>query len=124
MIDMNQFENSGGFIPAPPPPKPTPVKVPMPKPGTYVIIRVNGDVEIHEEVPTMRAIGKAIGCTVADTVNLKSHPGFVMMVDDTGSGIKPPNHIGTALYHLNCKPGTKHKICGDVAICWDEDFAP
>lgn len=130
MISPSDFDERRGYsaplhlhapLGAKVPPK---VKVDMPKPGTYVIIRCNSDVEIHQEKPTSHAIGKAIGCTVCDTVNLKTHPGYVMMLDDTGDGAgKPPNPIATALYHAQCKPGTKHKICGDVALVWDEDFA-
>jgi hypothetical protein len=33
------------------------------------------------------------------------------------------NAKATALYHSVCHPGTTTRIYGDVAICYDEDFA-
>jgi hypothetical protein len=58
-------------------------------------------------------------------VTLRGFPGYIMFVDDVASRdkVKPPNVLATALYHMQCKPGTTHKIHGDVAIAWDEDFA-
>jgi len=70
----------------------------------------------------MREVLRAIGADAADTVNLRD--GRVMVVDDTGmvEG-KPVNQQATELYRSVCRPGVTHPICGDVAVCVDEDFA-
>lgn len=65
---------------------------------------------------------RMIGADIIDTVNLRD--GRVMLVDDDGhQKFLPVNERATELYHSVCKPGTTHKIVGDVAICLDEDFA-
>jgi hypothetical protein len=33
------------------------------------------------------------------------------------------NEKATALYLANCRPGTKHRIVGDVVIVFDDDHA-
>ena len=81
-------------------------------------------------------IAKLIGATTLDTVNLRD--GRVMLVDDMGyetrteerDGVthlvatkarKPFNDTATALYHAICRPGTTHRIVGDVAVIVDAD---
>jgi hypothetical protein len=91
------------------------------------IIRVDGTEEFVGEVCTSRRICELIGAEQGlDSVNLRhlGRPYQVMLVDDTGMADgKPVNAKATALYHANCRPGTTHPICGDVFICFDEDFA-
>lgn len=96
------------------------------------------------ELPTpikFEQIGKLIGATMFDTVNLRhlGHPLHIMIVDDNGyetkaitKGVvtelktvrarKPLNQEATRLYHANCHPGTTHQIVGNVAIVPDSDF--
>lgn len=118
MIQENTPSAGGG-------PKLPPVHVKMPLPGTFVIIRTSDATETILEKPKMADIHKRIGCDLSDTVNLRApYPGYVMILDDQGHKKDlPTNKIATALYHANCRPGTTHKIRGDVAIVWDEDFA-
>lgn len=117
MID-HTYPTSGG-------PKLPPVHVKMPLPGTFVIIKTSDTAETTLEKPTMAKIQKLIGAEAVDTVNLREpYKGYVMIVDDLGQKKDlPTNKVATALYHANCRPGTTHKIRGDVAIVWDEDFA-
>ena len=82
-----------------------------------------------------------IGATSTDTVCLRNmgEPLHVMIVDDHGYEVtpiqhtwgielrptrarKPLNEKATALYHLNCVPGTTHQIVGDVVVTPDEDY--
>ncbi|MCD6674888.1 MAG: hypothetical protein LT106_18800 [Burkholderiaceae bacterium] len=89
------------------------------------IIRVDGNEEALPQPVSMRQILSLIGADCADTVILKhlGRPLQVMVVDDTGAvDGKPVNAKATALYHANCRPGTAHPICGDVAIVFDKDF--
>lgn len=93
--------------------------------------------------PSMDDIHDIIGASAIDTVALRhlGEPLMVMCVDDRayetveidhGRGslelkpiraLKPVNEAATQLYHANCKPGTKHKILGDVVVVPDEDFS-
>ena len=72
-------------------------------------------------------IYRDIGCECVDTVVLTREgyeAGIVMLVDDTGLiNRKPINTHATALYREVCRPGNPHSVHGDVAICWDGDFA-
>jgi len=83
-------------------------------------------------------IKTAIRAQLCDTVNLRD--GRVMFVDDEGyqtktlnhgtgrfelrpvRAKKPVNEKATKIYWSVCKPGTTHKIVGDVAIANDSDF--
>jgi hypothetical protein len=109
------------------------------------ILRVDGSEEKHEIAKhgAMGAILKLIGADTIDSVNLRKTATFgdVMLVDDNGwdcetvehgpghiefkpvKARKPINAQATKLYHAVCRPGTTHQIAGDVAICWDKDFA-
>lgn len=79
------------------------------------IIRTNGTREPLESTRDTRAIAKAIGADVLDTVNLRN--GFTMWVNDNGMGLDlPVNRDATTLYSSVCRPGTTHQIRGDVAI--------
>lgn len=98
-------------------------------PGQWKVARTNGIVEVNVGKPTIDAVLVEIGAQGLDTVNLReqgtgAHTGIVMMVDDTGfiDG-KPENPAATAIYHAQCRPGTTHPICGDVAFVNDMDFA-
>lgn len=113
---------------------------------TIEILRTSGKHEtlsLERGRDLMNEIAKAIGARVLDTVNLRD--GRVMLIDDDGYVVheqrvarpdggtlvkmvpmaakKPPNADATQLYWNICKPGTTHKIVGDVAIAWDRDFA-
>lgn len=90
------------------------------------IIRTDGTKKIHETTAhgqsLMTFVQALIGANIADKVNLRD--GRVMIVDDLGHQKNlPVNEEGTRLYHGVCKPGTKHKIVGIVAICRDDDFS-
>jgi hypothetical protein len=110
---------------------------------TVTIIRTDGREETHDlSGDTWPAIKRLMGAKYLSTVNLRD--GRIMLVDDLGyevnpqqtqgeDGIlyitnetvrplKPENQKATALYHSVCKPGTTHKIVGDVAIVVDKDF--
>ena len=98
--------------------------IPEVKRGTFLVIRVNGDEEDHEEKPSIRKIYSVIGCDTFDTVTLDKKRKIIMLVDDTGMvDGKPINPKATELYHSRCKPGTPFSIHGDVAIVNDSDFA-
>lgn len=53
-----------------------------------------------------------------DTVHGRAH------VTETVAtrALKPVNELATALYHANCRPGTTHKIVGDVYVAPDSDW--
>lgn len=106
------------------------------------IIRTDGTVEELPAPKPMSSLKALIGATDIDTVNLRhmGDPLHVMLVDDHGwetkavtkgdttvlhpvRARKPVNAEATRLYHLNCRPGTTHKIVGDVVVVPDEDFA-
>jgi hypothetical protein len=90
------------------------------------VIRVDGTEEPLDTPQTIAQINKLIGANGLDTVNLRhlGAPRQVMFVDDTGMiDGKPVNPKATALYHANCRPGTTHPVCGDVAIVFDQDYA-
>lgn len=105
------------------------------------IIRTDGT---EEELPgpiTMAEARERIGAQTLDVVLLRhlGWPLHVMLVDDAGyvtmplttqPGVvrlqtlaprKPINEKATALYHANCRPGTSHRIVGDVVIVPDAD---
>ncbi len=106
-----------------------------------VILKVDGTSATisTNKTAAIKAIERAIGATCLDTVNLRD--GRVMFVDDAGYEIepvqhgpgvlelkctkarKPVNQKATQLYWSICKPGTTHRIVGDVAIVNDADFA-
>lgn len=112
------------------------------------LIRYDGtEVDYHGPQP-MGKIKAAMGVRTVDTVALRhmGEPLHVMLCDDDGyeiagtqetvrpDGVKivtiipgkarwPINAKATALYHMNCIPGTTHGIVGNVFICPDEDFA-
>ena len=104
------------------------------------IIRTDGTEQIFN-VPKPAGYDKIrqeIGAQICDTVNLRD--GRVMFVDDEGyqtktlnhgtgrfelrpvRAKKPVNEKATKIYWSVCKPGTTHKIVGDVAIANDSDF--
>lgn len=89
------------------------------------IIRVDGTEEDLVAPITLAEARRHINAQGLDTVQLRhSRPVHVMLVDDTGAiDGKPPNLKATELYWLNCRPGTTHRICGDVVVVPDEDFA-
>jgi hypothetical protein len=112
--------------------------------STIEIIRTTGARETHE-VPFKgpRLLGwvyEHIGCESIDAVNLKN--GQIMAVDDNGWETetidhgdghielkpvwarKPINLEATKIYQALWPAGVQHhQIAGDVAICWDKDFA-
>jgi hypothetical protein len=95
--------------------------------GQWKVLRLNGVIEVNLGRPTIDAVRKAIGADTLDTLNLRAAgrpTGVVMFVDDTGlvDG-KPRNQLATAIYHDQCRPGSTHPICGDVAFVNDADFA-
>jgi hypothetical protein len=94
--------------------------------GQYRIIRVDGIETIVPEKPTIRAICKAIGCVVLDTVTLSRDgpvASVIMLMDDTGMiDGKPVNESATAIARGAFGPQYAHSIHGDVAIANDGDF--
>lgn len=94
-----------------------------------VILRTDGTKVEYDQPPAkalalMKWIQKEIDAEASgcDTVNLRD--GRVLVVDDTGAVTgKPENAEATKLYLSVCRPGTTWTICGDAAVCWDEDFA-
>lgn len=106
------------------------------------VIRCDGSIEELPEPVSITQVCELIGASTLDTVALHhmGQPLHVMMVDDIGyetksivdgnatllvpmSARKPVNAQATALYLLNCRPGTTHQIVGDVVVVPDEDFA-
>jgi hypothetical protein len=101
-----------------------------------LIIRTDGAEEVLEvdAAHYINAIEKAIGADCLDTVNLRDGR---MFVDDHGyetetvekgpanfeivpvKALRPFNEKATQLYWSICKPGTTHRIVGDVAIVKD-----
>ena len=87
------------------------------------IIRADGT---HEAAAVDRAnwvkqIEQLINASCLDTVDLRD--GRLMFVDDLGYSRGLPDNVeATGLYHRVCKPGTTHRIKGDVVIGRDEDF--
>src|SRR5262245_39272803 len=111
--------------------------------STIEIIRATGEHETHQ-VPLkgsrlLNWLYEHIGCESIDAVNLKN--GQIMAVDDNGwetEVIHHPDHIelrpvwakksinleATKIYQGLWPLGVQHhSIVGDVAICWDKDFA-
>jgi len=103
------------------------------------VLRCTGAVEVHEvhRNAALSAIARLIEAKWLDSVNLRD--GRVMFVDDLGhetvakptaTGVslvavrplRPDNPRATEMYHAVCKPGTTHRIVGDVAIVVDADF--
>ena len=88
------------------------------------IIRVDGT---HETAAVDRSnwlkqIEGLIGTNCLDSVDLRD--GRVMFVDDVGYSKGLLDDLeATALYHKVCKPGTTHRIKGDVVIGRDADFS-
>jgi hypothetical protein len=95
------------------------------EPMTVTVIRTSGarethelDVPVGERFPAIRAL---IGATYAEIVNLRD--GWLMILDEDGyARRRADNPTATALYHGICRPGTTHRIVGDVAICRDTDI--
>lgn len=70
-------------------------------------------------------IHELIGADTLDTVQLRhlGHPPHVMFVDDAGYEKELPMNVeATRMYLANCRPGTMHKIRGDVVVAPDSDF--
>ncbi len=104
------------------------------------LIRTDGTTQDISRPLTLDEISKMIDAPSLDFVNLHhmGKPLQVMAVDDKGyeskmvekapghfemqiiSANKPVNEEATRL--LNCRPGTSHKIVGDVVVVFDEDF--
>lgn len=88
------------------------------------ILRVNRDREQHQvgKHILLEWCRRMIGADTVDVVDLRD--GRVMLIDDLGHQKQlHSNAEATKLYHSVCRPGTTHQIVGDVAVCWDEDFA-
>jgi hypothetical protein len=83
--------------------------------GTHETTRVDGD-------NWLKQIEQLIGANCLDSVDLRD--GRLMFVADLAylRGL-PDNAEATGLYHRVCKPGTTHRIKGDVVIGKDEDFS-
>lgn len=108
------------------------------------VLRCDGSVEhLAGPIRGLAQVCELIGASTLDTVRLghMGRPVHVMFVDDMGyeteavqtgnrttlvpvRARKPVNLKATALYHLNCRPGTTHQIVGDVLVCPDADFGP
>jgi hypothetical protein len=107
------------------------------------LIRTDGtEEELHGPV-SMADVEQMIGAATVDCVSLRhlGKPLHVMIVDDHGyetehvdhgnghselrpvRALKPFNDKATELYWANCRPGTQHRIVGDVVIVPDDDFA-
>jgi CBS domain-containing protein len=96
------------------------------KPWSRHLIRADGTLSPIERPLSMREIATLIGADTLDTVMLRAlgRPLMVMVVDDLGIDKDlPVNPIATAMYRLQCLPGTTHQIRGDVVITFDDDFA-
>lgn len=105
----------------------------------FQLIKTDGT-ELWLDLPARRFFREAstlIGAELFDKVNLRD--GRTMWVDDGGWNTetitkgnyinivcttprKPINPKATALYHSVCRPGTTHKIAGDVLITNDLEF--
>jgi hypothetical protein len=86
------------------------------------IIRVNGSEQILDGPKTINALRRMIKADALDIV-LMADRKHVMLVDDLGhKKCLPTNDKATELYWQRCKPGTTHKIKGDVIIVPDLDF--
>src|SRR5215831_4214963 len=82
---------------------------------TVEIIRADGTHEtaVVDRVNWLKQIEQLIGSNCLDSVDLRD--GRFMFVDDLGySRGLPDNAVATGLYHRVCKPGTTHRIKGDV----------
>jgi hypothetical protein len=105
------------------------------------IVRADGTEQLLDRPHSVAELLVLIGAKTADSVSLRhmGYPLHVMMVDDKGYDYKqvergfhtalvarrarkPVNADATRLYHANCRPGTTHRIVGDVAIVPDSDF--
>lgn len=92
-----------------------------------MLVRVDGS-----ELPLPRPVGgeeicQLIGARILHSVALESRDGrpvWVMVVDDTAwlDG-RPLNERATELYR-RARPGTPHRIYGDVVIAPDGDWDP
>lgn len=90
---------------------------------TVEIIRISGKRET-KQIPkdvVWKEIDAIIGAQFLDHVNLRD--GRMMWVDDLGHDKQlPTNAIATELYWSVCRPGTLHRIVGDVVITNEADF--
>jgi hypothetical protein len=113
------------------------------------VIRADGTVELLDAPVSFQQIGKLLATDTLDTVTLKhlGAPLMVMAVIDRGwhtvevteevelNGQKleqttlrpiapkfPINDLATDLYLANCRPGTTHRIAGDVVVAPDSDL--
>lgn len=92
--------------------------------GGYKVIRVDGSELFVESKPTIGKIQASIGCECCDTVTLDRRNEIIMIVDDTGMiDSNPVNEKATALAREVFGQSYPYSIHGDVAICWDGDFA-
>jgi hypothetical protein len=105
------------------------------------LIRADGTEQALGKVSIVEARA-LIGADVVAVVALRhlGDPLQIMVINDLGykcdaiprgagevelfptQALKPINPAATRLYHANCKPGTTHKIVGDVVIVFDDDF--
>lgn len=88
-----------------------------------MILRANGATEPLEEPAGLDAFNRATDEALPFTVRLPG--GWIMLGDDNGiaKGL-PVNEAATALYHSVCRPGTTHRIQGDVLVTMYSDFSP
>lgn len=83
------------------------------------LIRTDGTHEVVDR--PYSEIRELIGADTLDSVRLPN--GRTMLVDDTGHPkALPYNAEATSLYHSICRPGTTHRILGDVAVVREGDL--
>lgn len=89
------------------------------------LIRTDGTETLLNEPLTVNQIAALIGADTLDSFAVRngSQELFAVMVDDLGYRKElPANVTATGLYWSICKPGTAHKILGDVVLVPDSDF--
>lgn len=88
------------------------------------IIRTSGAVEeiAGADPLTYAEVADLIGATMLDVVNLRD--GRMLFIDESGhpKGL-PDNPHGTGLYWSVCRPGTTHRVAGDVVVLSVDQFA-
>ena len=89
------------------------------------LIHADGFLQLISKGLSLTEIKQLLGADTLDLVKLHENgsPLRVMFVDDDGhaKGL-PVNHLATAMYHANCRPGSDHVIRGDVVIVFENEF--
>jgi hypothetical protein len=89
------------------------------------LIKVDGTIVNYATPLSFSEMKNAMRCDCAELVLIgRAVAGHTMLVDEDGYNKGLPYNVeATKLYHLNCRPGTTHRIVGDVFVCPDREVS-